>query len=45
MGPLPLGSLAPGKWRELTQREVRELNVHIASQPGKQSKPGKRGKR
>ena len=42
MGPLMLGSLAPGKWRELTAREVRELNVHIASQPGKATRKGKR---
>ncbi len=42
MGPLMLGSLAPGKWRELTAREVRGLNVHIASQPGKSTRKGKR---
>ncbi len=38
MGPLALGSLPPGTWRELTQREVRDLNVHIASPAGKQRK-------
>lgn len=38
LGPLVLGSLPAGKWRELTAREVRELNVHVASQPGKQAK-------
>ncbi|HEY8648304.1 MAG TPA: pseudouridine synthase [Candidatus Limnocylindria bacterium] len=42
LGPLLLGSLPPGTWRELTAREVRELNVHIASQPGKQGKGKKR---
>ena len=43
LGTLALGALAPGKWRELTAREVRDLNVHIASKPGKQTKPGRKG--
>ena len=43
LGTLMLGALPPGKWRELTAREVRDLNVHIASQPGKSTRPGRKG--
>ena len=47
LGTLMLGALPPGKWRELTAREVRELNVHIRSngaRPGR-AKPGPAARR